>query len=76
MRPLKDEDTFEVHDARVLRRTDKALLVEAELFDEEQWVPVSQIHDDSEVWDDREGRNEGTLIVSLWIAEQKGWTDA
>jgi hypothetical protein len=70
-----DKDKFEVHDAVVIRESEKALLVEAPVFDEEQWVPKNQIDDDSEVWGEKEGRNEGTLIVSKWIAEQKGWTD-
>ena len=34
-----------------------------------EWIPQSCIDDDSEVW--HEG-DEGTLIVSEWIAEQKG----
>lgn len=33
------------------------------------WIPKSQIHDDSEVY--KKG-TEGTLIVSEWIAIQKG----
>lgn len=33
------------------------------------WIPKSQIDDDSEVW---ENNQDGTLVVSQWIAEQKG----
>jgi hypothetical protein len=33
------------------------------------WIPNSQVDDDSEVW--KKG-DKGTLIVSEWIAEQKG----
>ena len=50
--------------------TDKAILVEID--DEKHWVPKSQIHDDSEVW--KKGQS-GTLIVSQWYAEQKGWME-
>jgi hypothetical protein len=35
----------------------------------EYWIPQSQIHDDSEVY--RAG-DVGTLIISEWIASQKG----
>lgn len=52
---------------RVVRATAKALLVEVE--GEEVWIPRSQIHDDSEVWD--EG-HEGTLVIPLWLAAEKG----
>ncbi len=58
---------FEI-DEPVKRETDKALLVVVE--GEEVWIPKGQIHDDSEVY--RQG-DTGTLIVSLWIAEQKGF---
>lgn len=36
---------------------------------EEAWIPKSTIHDDSEVYKDDD---EGTLIVSRSIAEDKG----
>lgn len=48
------------------RETDAALLCEIE--GEDIWIPKSQIHDDSEVYE--EGHS-GTLIVSEWIAKQK-----
>jgi hypothetical protein len=54
-------------DTPVAGETSKALLVEFE--GEKVWIPRSQIHDDSEVY--AEGHT-GTLIVSRWIAEQKG----
>lgn len=33
------------------------------------WIPKSQIDDDSEVW---KKDQDGKLVVSEWIAEQKG----
>jgi hypothetical protein len=33
------------------------------------WIPQSQIHDDSEVW---QAGNSGQLVLTRWIAEQKG----
>lgn len=54
----------------VKRSTDKALLC---IWDgEEHWVPKSMIHDDSEVFEDTDGANEGTLVVKYWWAEQAG----
>lgn len=49
--------------------TEKALLVV--IAGEEHWMPRSQIHDDSEVWDDM-NNDEGKLVITQWIAEQKG----
>jgi len=74
---MDTDDLFEIHDATALRKSQsgKALLVEAPIFDEPKWVPISQIHDNSEVWDAKEGRDEGTLIVPRWLAENEGWTD-
>jgi hypothetical protein len=52
-----------------LRETDKALCCKLETHDRPIWFPLSHIDDDSEVW--RVG-DEGTLIVSEWLAAQKG----
>jgi hypothetical protein len=40
--------------------------------DDEFWVPISQIHDDSEVY--QEG-DEGQLKVTTWLAKERGWED-
>lgn len=47
--------------------TDAALL--CVIDGDEHWIPKSQIDDDSEVY---EKDGEGTLVVTQWIAEQKG----
>jgi hypothetical protein len=57
--------------ATVLRDTGKALLIEAEELDSEEWVPKSCIHDDSEIFED--GQEPGELIVKEWFAREKGW---
>ncbi len=57
-----------IENVTCLKETDKALLVEHEGV--ETWVPKSQVHDDSEVY--QEGQA-GTLVVSLWLAEEKNW---
>ena len=51
------------------KATDKALLVVIE--DEDYWIPLSHVHDDSEVYDDAD-HADGKLVVSEWIAQQKG----
>ena len=64
---ISRDECVSVEVERVKCATDKALCVVVE--GEEVWIPRSQIHDDSEVWD--EG-HEGTLVVPLWLAEAKG----
>lgn len=53
--------------AKCTRATAKALLVVID--GKEHWIPQSHVHADSEVW---QAGDEGTLVVSQWIAEQKG----
>lgn len=59
--------TVPFEDVTAEKETPDALLCNIE--DKKVWIPKSQISDDSEVYS--EG-HEGTLIVSEWIAEQKG----
>ena len=54
-----------------IRETDAAVLVMVEDLDEEVWIPKSQIHDDSEVWEDG---HVGEVVVSEWLAGKQGWT--
>lgn len=59
-------------DCEAVHETDKALLVIIPDLDkgEPVWVPQSQITEDSEIW--KLGQS-GKLIVTDWIAQQKGW---
>jgi len=61
--------TAKFPNCRVVTATEKALLVEIE--GEEEWVPKSVIHDDSEVFDDDENA-EGMLVLEEWWAEKAG----
>lgn len=61
------KEKVRVEDVYAIKQTDKALL--CQVGDDEVWIPQSQIDDDSEVW--KEGQ-EGMLVVSEWIARQKG----
>lgn len=54
-------------EAEVLRETEAALLIRID--GAEHWIPKSQISDDSEIW--KQG-DKGMLVVTEWIATQKG----
>lgn len=64
--PITFDDCEVVHDSG------KALLVIIPDLDkgEPVWVPQSQITEDSEIW--KLGQS-GKLVVTEWIAQQKGW---
>ncbi len=57
---------------RVLHATDKALLVRCDEWEDDEWIPKSQVHDDSEVY---KAYQTGDMLVTEWIAIQKGWID-
>lgn len=60
-------NTCEIENVRGVKETDLAVL--CEIDGEEHWIPKSQIDDDSEVYGED---HEGTLVISQWIADQKG----
>lgn len=60
-----DEVGVDVDEVTV--ETDKVLLVSID--GQEIWIPKSQVSDNSEVY---QKGDSGTMIISLWIAEQKG----
>lgn len=60
--------TFTFEDCVSLRETEKALLVDISGIGE-TWVPKSQIHADSEVY---EPNQEGALVVMEWFADRLG----
>jgi hypothetical protein len=45
------------------------LAIEVDIDGVLYWIPQSQVDDDSEIW---ENGQEGTLVVSEWIAKEKG----
>ena len=61
---------YRIEDVECIKETEKAILVYGGDFDEETWIPISQVHDDSEVW---KYGHFGTLIVNDWFAEKQGW---
>ena len=63
------DDTYTLEGVKAVAETDAALLIVTADGDE-VWVPKSQIDDDSEVY---KKNNEGDLIVTRWIARERGW---
>jgi hypothetical protein len=49
-----------------------AILVAHEDWEEPVWFPNSHIDDDSELYMKSEPGDTGKLVVTAWIAEQKG----
>jgi hypothetical protein len=62
--PMKSVDNL-----TVVRATEKAILVKT-VGGKENWIPKSQIHEDSQI---QSFGDEGTLIISEWIYNQKEW---
>jgi hypothetical protein len=62
------EDVGIAHGITKTYKAKGALLVQ--LGGERVWVPLSQLHEDSEV---KTGFDHGVLIVSRWFARKMGW---
>lgn len=62
-----NENIAKFDDVRAIAATAKALL--CNINGDEHWVPLSQVHDDSEVY---EKGHEGTLVVNAWWAHKAG----
>lgn len=60
-------DTAEFSD--VTCDVETALAIHVNINGQRLWIPQKQIDDRSEVW--KRG-DRGTLVISQWIAEQKG----
>ena len=54
----------------VEKSSKKALLVQLPFEDEPRWIPMSVIHDDSEVHN--ETTKSGKLVVKAWFADKEG----
>ena len=71
MRTIRDEDekreSVTIDGAVCTAASEKAIKVRID--DAEHWIPQSQIDDDSEVY---QKGDEGKLVITRWIAEQKG----
>ena len=72
-RSEENDEGFEV-EVTVRHKTEKALLV-ADEDGEEHWIPFSQIHDDSEIYENSKKGDSGKLVVHEWLAKKIGWCD-
>jgi len=70
MSPIPEKPGHELGVVKVIAKGPKALLAREE-DGKEEWWPFSQIHSDSEIWDDSKIGEEGKMIVTKWIAQQK-----
>lgn len=69
----ENEETFTVQ-ITVKHKTEKALLIENG-EGEEHWIPFSQIHDDSEIYENAKKGDQGKLVISEWLAKKCGWVE-
>lgn len=63
--------SYRLENARAVGATDKGIWVTANDLDGQEFIPQTQIDDDSEVY--KKG-TEGTLIVTDWLARKRGWS--
>lgn len=75
-----DAEGYEFGQVEVVTKTDKAILVRAKDNDtieegEQVWVPLEQIHEDSEIFEDSNEGEEGFFMTSMWLAKERGWED-
>jgi hypothetical protein len=67
------DDGVSLGEGLVKAVTKQSILVYTEDFGEE-WIPLSQIHDDSELYDNAKRGDEGELVVTQWLADKRGWS--
>lgn len=65
--PSFGDEVVTLNGVACIRGTEAALL--CRIDGKEVWIPRSHVDDDSEVW---EPGQEGDLVISEWIATQKG----
>lgn len=61
-------------EGELVHKTGRAMLVR--LFEhgsKEVWVPLSQVHDDSELYDASNKEDTGKVVVTEWWAEKNGY---
>lgn len=68
-RLAEGEPTFELA-CRRIKETDKAVLLYDFASKEEIWIPLSQVFE----MHFNKSSHEGTVVMSEWIAKQKGLT--
>jgi len=72
-REKKEVEQYVLEDVRIVRETDKALLVAITDHDEE-WIPKSQIDEHRSTA--HEPGDRGNLVISMWLAKKNEWTQS
>lgn len=67
-------ETIDV-EVMVVKTTDAALLVQVDGHEDPVWIPKSQIDDTSEIDDQADPEDIGTLTIPEWLAREKGLTE-
>ena len=67
-------EVVKIEDCRVVAvsKKNESVLVHCDEWDEDLWFPDSQIDDDSEIYSGSDRGDTGKLVVTEWIAKQKG----
>jgi len=55
----------------VVKHGKKAMLIRHE--NEEGWIPYSQVHDDSTLYEYSQVNEEDELVIPYWLAAKQGW---
>jgi hypothetical protein len=69
--PRPDQEPVSVFVKLKAKRAASLLVVDGK--DREVFVPLSQIQDDSEIYEASEVGDEGNLVVPAWLAIREGW---
>lgn len=65
----RDDEPIRVEDCACTKATAKAILVTNPDWPDGRWVPLSVVHDDSDVY---EPGTDGTLVVAAWWGRKEG----
>lgn len=63
-------DGFPIGTVIVKAKTEKAVLVELQSGEGQHWIPLSQVHEDSEIYDSAEPGDQGEMVITQWMAEK------
>ena len=66
----RNEEPAELGECEVVNTSGLALLVNVD--GKEVWIPFSQIDESSELTRDSEAGDKGDLVVTAWIARERG----
>ena len=61
--------TTVIENVTILKKTDKALL--CEIDDQQVWIPISQLHEDSTLNGESDEGELGDIVIPEWLAEEK-----